>query len=80
MDLCIKGKKFIHLVNVIQKLKENIIGIDFIHAHYDNIAPQVKFAGARTNSIMALKKVVLPASHKSQYEEHVLFGLNQIYY
>jgi hypothetical protein len=40
----------------------------------------VKFAGARTNSIMVLKKVVLPASHKSQYEEHVLFGLNQIYY
>ncbi len=46
-------------MNVIQELNENIIGIDFIHAHrltYDVIARQVKFAGARTNSIVALKK------------------------
>jgi hypothetical protein len=29
----IKGKKFTHPVNGIQELNENIIGIDFIHAH-----------------------------------------------
>jgi hypothetical protein len=51
-------------VNVIQELNQNIIGIDFIHAHrltYDIVAQQVKFAGAGTNSIVALNKVVLPA-------------------
>jgi hypothetical protein len=64
VDLWIKGKKFTHPVNVIQELNENIIGIDFIHAHqltYDIIACQVKFAVAGTNSKVALKKVVLLA-------------------
>ncbi len=31
--LFIKGKKFTHPVKVIEELNENIIGIDFIHAH-----------------------------------------------
>jgi hypothetical protein len=46
-------------MNVIQELNKNISGIDFIYAHrltYDVIARQVKFAGARTNSIAYLKK------------------------
>jgi len=63
VDLYIKGKKFTHPVNVIQELNENIIGIDFIHSHkldYDVITRRVKFAGARTNSIAALKNTVLP--------------------
>jgi hypothetical protein len=33
VDLFIKGKKFTHPVNVIEELNENIISIDFIHAH-----------------------------------------------
>ncbi len=64
VDLFIKGKKFTHPVNVIEELNENIIGIDFIHAPkltYDIISCKVMFAGAGTNSIMALKKPVLPA-------------------
>jgi hypothetical protein len=64
VDLFIKGKQFTHPVNVIQELNENIIGIDFIHAHkltYDVISRRVKFAGAGTNSIVALKNTVLPA-------------------
>jgi hypothetical protein len=64
VDLFIKGKKFTHPVNVIQELNENIIGIDFIHAHrltYDVISRRVKFARAGTNSIVALKNTVLPA-------------------
>ena len=64
VDLFIKGKKFTHPVNVIEELNENIIGIDFIHAHkltYDVISRKVMFAGAGTNSIMALKNTVLPA-------------------
>ncbi len=51
-------------MNVIQELNENIIGIDFIHTHkltYDVISRPVKFAGAATNSIAALKNTVLPA-------------------
>ena len=57
IDLFIKGKKFTHPVNVIEELNENIIGIDFIHAHkltYDVISRKVMFAGAGTNSIIAL--------------------------
>ncbi len=64
VDLWIKGKKFIHPLNVINELNGNIIGIDFIHKHklkYDMITRQVKFAGAGVNSIMALKQTVLPA-------------------
>jgi hypothetical protein len=64
VDLFIKGKRFTHPVNVIQELNENIIRIDFIHAHkltYDVISRRVKFAGAGTNSITALKNTVLPA-------------------
>jgi hypothetical protein len=64
VDLFIKGKKFTHPVNVIQELNENIIGIDFIHAHkltYDVTSRRVKFVGAGTNSIVALKNTVLPA-------------------
>jgi hypothetical protein len=59
-----KGKKFTHPVNLIQELNENIIDIDFIHAHkltYDVISRKVRFAGAGTNSIAALKNTVLPA-------------------
>ncbi len=64
VDLFIKGKKFTHPVNVIEELNENIIGIDFIHAHkltIDVISHKVMFAGAGTNSIAALKNTVLPA-------------------
>jgi hypothetical protein len=64
VDLFMKGKKIMHPVNVIQELNENIIGIDFIHTHkltYDFIPHRVKFAGAGTNSIAALKNTVLPA-------------------
>jgi hypothetical protein len=64
VDLFIKGKKFTHPVNVIEELNKNIIGIDFIHAHkltYDVISRKVMFAGAGTNSIMALTNTVLPA-------------------
>ncbi len=64
VDLFIKGKKFTHPVNVIQELNENIIGIDFIHAHkltYDVISCRVKFAGDGTNSISALKNTLLLA-------------------
>ena len=49
---------------MIEEINENIIGIDFIHAHkltYDVISRKVMFAGGGTNSIAALKNTVLPA-------------------
>ncbi len=64
VDLWIKGNKFTHPVKVIQELNENMFGIDFIHAHkltHDVIAQQVKFKSVGINSIVAFKKVVLPA-------------------
>ncbi len=74
VDLFIKGKIFTHPVNVIEELNENIIGIDFIHAHkltYDVISRKVMFAGAGTNSIIELKNTVLPVnSDKSQVQRH----------
>jgi hypothetical protein len=74
-------------VNVIQELNKNIIGIDFIHAHkltYDVISRKVKFAGARTNSIAALKNTVLPvmtstvvkAKFKGTREEKAVYVAN----
>jgi hypothetical protein len=44
VDLWIKGKKFMHPVNVINELNKNIIGIDFFHSHqltYDVLSRQV---------------------------------------
>jgi hypothetical protein len=64
VDLFIKRKKFTHPVNVIQELNENIIGLDFIHAHkltYDVISRSVKFVGTGMNSIATLRNTVLPA-------------------
>jgi hypothetical protein len=58
VDIFIKGKKFTH--PLIKELNQNIIRIDFIHAHKLTISYKVKFAGARTNSIVALKNTVLP--------------------
>jgi len=64
VDIWIKRKKFTNPVNMIQEINENIIRINFIHAHkltYDVIAQQVKFTGAGFNSITALKNIFLPA-------------------
>jgi hypothetical protein len=64
VDIWIKRKKLTNPVNIIQEINENIIRINFIHAHkliYDVIARQVKFTGAGFNSITALKNIFLPA-------------------
>jgi len=64
VDLWIKGRKFTYPVNVINEIKENIIGIDFIQAHkltYNVLSRRVKFAGAYVNTIAVLKQTILPA-------------------
>jgi hypothetical protein len=64
IDLQIKGKKFTHQSNVIDKLTDNIIGIDFMHKHklhYYVQTRQVKIAGIEGDQIVAIKGQVLPA-------------------
>jgi len=65
VDLWIKGQKFTHPVNVINKLNDNIIGIDFMHCNkliYDVNTRQVKFAVDKMNMICATKQVTILAS------------------
>jgi hypothetical protein len=82
VDLFIKGKKFTHPVNVIEELNENIIGIDFIHAHkltYDIISRKVLFVGAGTNSIAALPAMtstVIKAKFKGTRDEKAIYVAN----
>jgi hypothetical protein len=48
---------------VITELKDNIIGIDFMHCNklvYDVNTRQVKFADAKMNTICATKQVTIP--------------------
>jgi hypothetical protein len=58
IDLQIKGKKFTDQINIIDKLTDNIIGIDFMHKHklhYDMQTRQVKIAGIESDQIIAIK-------------------------
>jgi len=68
VDLWIKGRKFTHPVNVINKLNDNIIGIDFMHRNkliYNENTRQVKFANAKMNTICATKQITIPAMTSS---------------
>ncbi len=68
VDLWIKGQKFTHPVNMITELKDNIIGIHFMHCNkliYDVNTRQVKFADAKMNTICATKQVIIPAMTSS---------------
>jgi hypothetical protein len=73
VDLYIKGQKFTHPVNVINKLNDNIIGIDFMHRNkliydkliYDVNTRQVKFADEKMNTICATKQITIPAMTSS---------------
>ena len=50
VDLWLKGNKFTDPVNVIRRLKDKIIGIDFKNSHqltYDVLFRQVKFVGVK---------------------------------
>ncbi len=79
INLRIKGKKFTHPVNVINELNKNIIGIDFIHSHkltFDVITRQVKFAGARSNSLVALKQTVLPTKYEDKIKQNATYIAN----
>jgi len=64
IDLEIKGKIFKQTLNVIDRLTDNIIGIDFMHKHklhYDVQTHQVTIAGIQIDQIVAIKEQTLPA-------------------
>jgi hypothetical protein len=59
VDLWNKGRTFMHPVNIINELSNNIIGTDFMHCNkliYDVNTRQVKFADAKMNTICATKQ------------------------
>ncbi len=58
IDLQINLKTFTHHINVINQLKDNFIGIDFMHQHklhYDVQTRQVKITGIDIDQILAIK-------------------------
>jgi Retroviral aspartyl protease len=64
IDLFFKGKKFTHIINIMDTLTNNIIGIDFMHKnklHYDVQTRQVKIACIVVDQIFAIKEQILPA-------------------
>jgi hypothetical protein len=68
MDLWIKGWKFTYPVKIINKLNNNIIGIDFMHRNklvYNVDTRQVKFADAKIDTICPTKQITIPAMTSS---------------
>ena len=59
IDLYNKGKKFTHLINIMDTLTSNIILIGFMHKnklHYDLQTRQVKIANTEGDYIVAIKE------------------------
>ncbi len=62
--MIIRGRKFLHTVAVMEDIKDNIIGIDFMHAHkmnYDTTSKQITFAPMLTNNLYAIKETTILA-------------------
>ncbi len=87
IDLQIKGKNFKHQINVIDQLKDNIIGIDFMHCHklhYDIQTCQVKIAGVEIDQIVAIKEqtllaltfTVIMAKYKGKVDSSAIYIVN----
>jgi hypothetical protein len=84
IDLQIKGKTFKHNINVINQLKDNIIGINFMHKHklhYNVQTRQVKIAGIKIDQIVAIKEqpqpalaaMVLTAKYKGKVHKDMIY-------
>ncbi len=57
-------RKFVHPVTVVEDIKDNIIGIDFMHTNrmnYDAASKQITFAHMLTNALYAVKETTIPA-------------------
>ena len=64
LPMKIRGRSFLHLVNVVEDINDNIIGIDFMHANkmnYDAASKHVTFAHMLTDALYSLKETTIPA-------------------
>jgi len=64
IEMTICGRKFTHPVTMAEDINDNILGIDFMHAHklsYDSTSKQITFAHMLTNALYAIKVVTIPA-------------------
>jgi hypothetical protein len=62
--MTIRGRKFLHWVVIMEDLNDNIIGINFMHAHnmnYDTSSEQITFAHMLTNALYAIKETTITA-------------------
>ena len=63
LPMKIRGRSFLHLVNVVEDINDNIIGIDFMHANkmnYDAASKQITFAHMLTDALYSLKETTIP--------------------
>jgi hypothetical protein len=64
IEMTIRGRQFSHPVTVVEDINDNILGIDFMHAHklnYDSPSKQITFAHMLTNALYSVKEVTIPA-------------------
>jgi hypothetical protein len=64
IEMTIRGRKFSHPAIVVEDINDNILGIDFMHAHklnYDPTSKQITFAHMLTNTLYSVKEVTIPA-------------------
>jgi hypothetical protein len=57
-------RMFVHPVTVVEDIKDNIIGIDFMHTNrmnFDAASKQITFAHMLTNALYAVKETTIPA-------------------
>jgi hypothetical protein len=65
IKMTIRGRKFLHLVTVVEDLNDNILGIDFMHQHklnYDAHSKQITFAHILTNALNVIKEITIPGT------------------
>jgi hypothetical protein len=64
IKMTIRGQKFTYPVTVVEDINDNILGIDFMHAHklnYDSTSKQITFPHMLTNALYSVKEVTIPA-------------------
>jgi hypothetical protein len=64
IPMTLRGRKFVHLVTVVEDINDNIIGIDFMHfnkMNYDTHSRQITFSHMLTNALYAVKEMTIPA-------------------
>jgi hypothetical protein len=62
--MTIRGRKFVHPVTVVEDIKDNIIGIDFMHLNklnYDTHSRQITVLHMLIIAIYAVKETTIPA-------------------